>query len=52
MIISSKLQLSLFILAVSGPVHAVRCEGISQANEALFFGAPNALAFVVCLGCV
>ena len=48
-IISIELQLSSFILAVSGPVHAVRCESINQANEVLFFGSPNALAFVVYL---
>ena len=35
------------MLAVSGPVHAVRCESISQANEVLFFGSPKALTFVV-----
>ena len=48
-IVSGKLQLVVFVLAVSGPVHAVGCESVSQANEVLFFGSPNALAFVVYL---
>ena len=47
--VSGKLQLVVFVLAVSGPVHAVRCECVSQANEVLFFGSSNALAFVVYL---
>ena len=44
MIVSGKLQLEVFVLAVSGPVHAVWCESVSQANEVLFFGSPNALS--------
>ena len=47
--IISELQLNGIMLAVSGPVHAVRCESISQANEILFFGSPNALSFVAYL---
>ena len=47
--VSGKLQLVVFVLAVSGPVHAVGCESVRQANEVLFFGLPNALAFVVYL---
>ena len=35
------------MLAVSGPVHAVLCESVSEANEVLFFGSPNVLTFVV-----
>ena len=47
MIVSGKLQLVVFLLSVSGPVLAVRCESVSQANEVLFFGSPYTLAFVV-----
>ena len=43
----SELQLNGIMLAVSGPVHAVRCESISQSSEMLLFGSPNALAFVM-----
>ena len=48
-VIMSELRLNGIMLAVSGPVHAFRCESISQANEILFFGSPNALSFVVYL---
>ena len=44
MIISSKV---VFTLAVSGLFHAVRFEIISQANEVLLIGSPNALASTV-----
>ena len=48
-VIMSELQLKGIMLAVSGPVHAVPCESISNANEILFFGSPNALSFVAYL---
>ena len=47
--IINELQLNGIMLAVSGPVHAVRCESITQASEISFFGSPNALSFVAYL---
>ena len=45
-IVGGKLQLVVFVLAVNGPIHAVRCESVSQANDVLFFCSPDRPVFV------